>query len=235
MVYRRRHYPAVLAGATLLAGIAGIVNLVGLLSVTGIATSHMTGAVSALSLSLVGGHILEIERLILIILSFLLGALISGFSTGSHRLDFRRRYGLLLILEATLLMIAERCYDSTFIVPAEALTAMACGLQNAMVTTVSGAVVRTTHLTGIITDLGIQLGRLIRGDGWQPAQFILHAGILAGFFLGGMAGAWGYSILGSRILQLVAGLLFGGGLVYFILRRQIMRNRNQGEALRAKD
>lgn len=225
MVFRRTHFPAVLAGAILLAGIAGIVNLVGLLSVTGIATSHMTGTVSALSFSLVAGKVLEIQRLVLIVLSFLLGAVISGFSTGSQRLDFRRRYGLLLILESTMLLAAERCYAFSFSMPAEALTAMACGLQNAMVTTVSGAVVRTTHLTGIVTDLGIQLGRLIRGEGWQPPQFFLHAGILSGFFLGGMAGAFAYSFLGSRVLLLAAGLLFVGGLLYFLLRRRIIRDR----------
>jgi uncharacterized membrane protein YoaK (UPF0700 family) len=43
-----------------------------------------------------------------------------------------------------------------------ALLCMAMGMQNSLVTRLSGAVVRTTHLTGIITDLGIESARWFR-------------------------------------------------------------------------
>ena len=44
------------------------------------------------------------------------------------------------------------------------LASAACGLQNALATTYSGAIVRTTHVTGIFTDLGIMLGAIFRGQ-----------------------------------------------------------------------
>ena len=61
------------------------------------------------------------------------------------------------------------------------LAAMACGLQNAMVTTYSGALVRTTHLSGMFTDLGIGLGHLLRGLPLPVRRLSLSALIIGGF------------------------------------------------------
>ena len=69
--------------------------------------------------------------------------------------------------------------------------AMACGLQNAMATTFSGAVVRTTHLSGsMFTDLGIGLGHLLRGLPLQVRRLTLSGLIISGFLAGGVIGAW---------------------------------------------
>lgn len=51
--------------------------------------------------------------------------------------------------------------------------AVACGMQNGMVTTWSGAVVRTTHFTGTITDTGLVIGHWLRyklnlKEEWEP-------------------------------------------------------------------
>uniref|UniRef100_UPI002E245368 YoaK family protein n=1 Tax=Marinobacter sp. OP 3.4 TaxID=3076501 RepID=UPI002E245368 len=65
----------------------------------------------------------------------------------------------------------------------------ACGLQNAMATQYSGAVVRTTHLTGIFTDLGIMLGAFLRGEGFDRRKALLFLIIISGFIAGGTLGA----------------------------------------------
>ena len=74
-----------------------------------------------------------------------------------------RRYGVALCVEGGLLLTA--CYllnlNSLY---GQYCASAACGLQNAMITTFSGAVVRTTHMTGIVTDLGLMIGAKLRGE-----------------------------------------------------------------------
>ncbi|MCB1167344.1 MAG: DUF1275 domain-containing protein [Leptospiraceae bacterium] len=218
MVNRWKYYPAALLGAVFLAGIAGAVNLVGLLSVSRAATSHMTGTVTTLSIAIADATFSEVQRLSILLLAFCSGATVSGFATGSSRLDFRKRYGFLMLIEGALLLIGEQFYATARPVYAEWFTAIACGLQNGMVTTISGAIVRTTHLTGIVTDLGVQFGRILRGEEWQLRRMLLHAGIFLGFLAGGILGALAYPDYGPRILIPVSVLLLCVGCSYFLLR-----------------
>lgn len=91
---------------------------------------------------------------------------------------------------------------------------MACGLQNAMATSYSGAVIRTTHLTGVVTDLGIACGHWLRGQPVDRARFRLHAVLLLGFFSGGVLGAIGYHNIGYNTLLFPAALTGFAGLLY---------------------
>ena len=82
------------------------------------------------------------------------------------------------------------------------------GLQNAIITKISAAQIRTTHVTGMVTDIGIELGKLVyrnRRRGEPPVRADLgKLGMLAGlvglFFAGGMLGAAGYLTLGFPVL-----------------------------------
>jgi hypothetical protein len=51
----------------------------------------------------------------------------------------------------------------------------------------SGAVVRTSHMSGIVTDLGTFLGQWLRGAAADFRRVRLHAALFAGFFGGGIA------------------------------------------------
>jgi uncharacterized membrane protein YoaK (UPF0700 family) len=79
------------------------------------------------------------------------------------------------------------------------------GLQNAVVTKLSHGVIRTTHLTGIVTDLGIEIGKLLywnrHADAAGPvladrARMAVLAGLLGCFLCGGITGAFGFKLLG---------------------------------------
>src|SRR3990167_2066442 len=80
------------------------------------------------------------------------------------------------------------------------------GLQNALITKLSRAEIRTTHITGIVTDIGIELGKLFY---WNRRKVGHQIGVVADrqrlrvlallglyFFLGGLAGAFGFNRLG---------------------------------------
>ena len=96
------------------------------------------------------------------LLSFLLGAILSGYIIGQKSLKLGRRYGSALYIEATLLLISYFLYKEHDYL-GQLTAAMACGLQNAMVATYSGAVIRTTHLTGLTSDMGATIGNWLAG------------------------------------------------------------------------
>ena len=89
------------------------------------------------------------------------------------------------------------------------------GLQNAVITKISQARIRTTHLTGLITDLGIELGKLLyvnRHPDMAPVQadrkrLKVHAQLVASFLVGGVAGALGFKYLGYISTVPLAALL----------------------------
>jgi len=94
------------------------------------------------------------------------------------------------------------------------------GLQNAIITKISDAVIRTTHLTGMVTDIGISLGRIAstwgRGDNqfldYEMTKLRLHSSLIALFLAGGITGALGFKHIGFLFtLPLAAVLLLPCG------------------------
>lgn len=94
--------------------------------------------------------------------SFVAGTVLSGILIQDSALQLGRRYGIALLLESILLCIAVPLLKRNDIFGIYSASC-ACGLQNAMVSTYSGAVIRTTHFSGMFTDLGIFLGHALRG------------------------------------------------------------------------
>ena len=101
----------------------------------------------------------------------------------------------------------------------------ACGLQDSLVTTYSGAVIRTTHVTGIFTDLGIMLGAKLRGEAFDNRKAFLFLLIIVGFIVGGTLGAYGFSHLEFDALFIPAGMCVLLALSYSIYTSRI-RNIN---------
>nr|WP_294841174.1 YoaK family protein [uncultured Methylotenera sp.] len=175
-------------GGFFLAFIAGSVNAIALLGFNHQGVSHLTGSSSLLSVELAGGNFSDAIHLAVILVSFVIGAAVSGFVIGNESLKLGRRYSVALFFEAFLLLLAMQLLNqgSNF---GHYLASAACGLQNAMTSTFSGAVVRTTHVTGLFTDLGITLGLWFRGQRADTRRVILYGTLISGFILGGVLGA----------------------------------------------
>ncbi|WP_417595081.1 YoaK family protein [Oceanospirillum sp.] len=174
------------AGAFVLAFIAGSVNAVGLLGFKHQAVSHVSGTATLLG-TLLADSPLDALHLAGVIVSFLLGATLSGLLLNDNSLKLGRHYDSLLLIEA-LFLLATLWFLNEGQLYGHYLASAACGLQNALATTYSGAVVRTTHMSGIVTDLGIMLGQGLKRRGFDKRKAILFLLLIAGFISGGTAG-----------------------------------------------
>jgi uncharacterized membrane protein YoaK (UPF0700 family) len=220
----KHHTPGwIYAGGLLLAAVAGCVNAVAVGSVFHPVT-HMSGTVFSVSYELAHGNRDVALRAAAVVVSFFLGATLSGLLIRQSTLQAGQRYGVALLLESGLL-VGSWLGVRSGVVLGEVLAAMACGLQNALATSYSGAVVRTTHMTGIITDLGIAAGHWLARHPVEWFRVRLHLVILLGFASGGAVGAFGFTVFGVDTLLFPAGTVLVAGLVYTI-RRRLQRQRH---------
>jgi uncharacterized membrane protein YoaK (UPF0700 family) len=206
--------------------VAGAINAGGFLAV-GQYTSHMSGILSSMADSTAVGS-LELAGLgLAAFLPFVAGAACSAMLINwGRRHHLGSRYAMPLMLEAFLLLgfgvLGWLAHPSPgFVVVAVPLLCFIMGLQNATVTKISGARMRTTHVTGIVTDIGIELGKLIYWNRNRDKPDIVLADrgklrllalLLASFFIGGVTGALGFSQVGflfslpfALLLLLLAG------------------------------
>lgn len=198
--------------ATVLAFVAGAINAGGLLAI-GQYTSHMTGIVSAIADNLVLGVFGAVGAGVVALLAFTAGAACSAILINWGRRNFRtRQYAYPLALEAVLLLAFGALGSASGVVPqliglAAPLLCFIMGLQNATISKLSGSRIRTTHVTGMVTDIGIEIGKALywNRDLSVPEPLRVKADrkklgtlarILGMFLLGGIVGALGFAHVG---------------------------------------
>ncbi|HEX3596644.1 MAG TPA: YoaK family protein [Polyangiaceae bacterium] len=157
---------AQLAGC--LAFVAGYVNSGGFVLI-GSFTSHVTGNLGRLGNDVALGNPTAALFAGFMVVAFFVGGFVSSLVLESlARVNVPRAYGIALALEGTLLLAfifiagLGRATLPRVLDAEGAVLSAAMGVQNALVTRLSGAVVRTTHLTGVVTDLSIEIARWYR-------------------------------------------------------------------------
>lgn len=160
-----------------------------------------------------------------------MGAFTSSLIIGNNKFQIGRRYGVVLACESLAIFMAFLLYDvgaknCNFII------SFALGMQNAMCTEYSGAVLRTTHMTGIVTDIGMLLAKFVRkvykilktpngkdiywleissksfwadSDLWKLKVF---CPLLLGFVIGACLGQWAFDTVHTNSL-VISGVLVG--------------------------
>ncbi|MDB5743026.1 MAG: hypothetical protein JWR68_1341 [Polaromonas sp.] len=231
----------------LLAFNAGAVNAGGFL-VVAMYTSHMTGFASLLADNLVLGNTALVLGAVGTLLAFTTGAAVTAILVNWARQHaLRSEYALPLLLEAALLLVfgllgATLNRQTPFAVPLTVLVlAFTMGLQNALVSKISSSQIRTTHMTGIVTDIGIELGKLFYWNrtGSPPESRVranriklrLLVTLLGAFVAGGIVGAAGFKYIGFIWVVPLALLLLAlclPPLYSDLLRMRRRRNIPQG-------
>ncbi|MDG3087972.1 YoaK family protein [Vibrio hannami] len=190
-------------GAFILAFIAGNINVIGLLGFEHQAVSHISGTVTLVGSSLFESSYTHTFHLLGVLLAFYLGASVPGYLVHGTTLKLGKHYDTVLFAEAILIFVAFYLLSSGSQLGHFAASA-ACGMQNGLATTYSGAIVRTTHLTGIFTDLGLMLGARLRGNKFDKRKAILFLFIICGFVSGSVLGAFLYKTLQFKALLVPA-------------------------------
>ena len=211
-----------------LAGVAGALNTAGFYAV-GFYSSNMTGNVSALADHLGIGDLATAGPYLAVVVTFVAGATVSTLMINAGRRHLAGIYAISILVEA-LLMAALGCAALWLPEMRRGPTlafglSFLMGLQNAVVTRISNARVRTTHVTGMVTDIGIELANALdlagrRGQEAEAAanreRLWLHGQTVLAFLGGGVVGVATFRAAGVLLLFGTAAVLLaisGFGLV----------------------
>lgn len=190
--------------------IAGATNAGGFLAV-GQYTSHMTGLLSSVADNLALGQFGLVMASLAAIAAFVGGAMTTAMMVNwSLRRQLRSTFARPLVVEAGLLLVfglfgaAINLHAGLFAPLTVLVLCFIMGLQNAVITKISNAEIRTTHVTGLVTDIGIEMGKLFYFNrAGAPVKVManrrklkIHLSLTAAFFIGGLLGALGFKVWG---------------------------------------
>lgn len=216
--------------ASLLSFVAGMVNVAGFLAVQKL-TTNVTGHFAffvdeVFKLNLWDGFIY-----FLYIFFFFLGSFFSNLIVEIvSKVNDRLIYTIPIIIES-IILISVAIFGQRLVLETPNILAFlllfAMGLQNSLVTTISSATVRTTHLTGLFTDLGIELSQLFFYKLKEQKEKLyssikLRLTIISFFFLGGLIGGIFYSTIKLYVLAIAASFLLIG-LIYDDIKLKFAR------------
>lgn len=209
--------------ATLLSFVAGFVNVTGFVSISKL-TTNVTGHFAFFIDDIYHLKFQDAIIFFLLIFSFFLGAFISNFTVEWILSKGKKNiFNIPVIFEISILLTISIFggymvnYHPNFIAISLLL---AMGMQNALVTKISNAIVRTTHLTGLFTDLGIEVSQLFFSPTETNRKKLLETiklrlRIILFFFFGGVTAGIVYNYFGIVSLIIPSTLLILG-LLYDI-------------------
>ncbi len=229
-----------------LSAIAGFVNSASFFLV-GAFTSHVTGNVGRLANDIAVGHPLSALTALVLIGAFFAGAFLASMAIESQFFGpLPSTYGTLMVFEAATLVAFVSLVREGETVAKDLPALLLCGamgLQNSLVTRLSDAVVRTTHLTGVVTDLGIEAARWFRymrigiskrlaigpSAAVRPSvpKIVLLLTIVGGFTTGSVAGALSTARFGRFALLFPAVVLGASGIYGMVTGRAITRKERR--------
>jgi uncharacterized membrane protein YoaK (UPF0700 family) len=217
--------------AVLLCLNAGFINGAGFLAFA-VLTTNVTGHAALLAVYVATGKGRAARMVGLWLLLFLSGAFSSAFYIRKFGRERPWAYSfpiLAIILVLLFVLYYGRGFDHSLVQTEYFAGSLlfAMGMQNALVSMISGSVVRTTHLTGMVTDLGIDLSEAAvqrRPVDPELRQSIYLRLYIIGFFLaGGIGGGllfslWGYRAFAVPVLLLLIALVYDYARVYVVRR-----------------
>lgn len=172
----------------------GYINSVCLASLLKSPVGYVTGNLTLVGESIENGQPVLLFHLIVLVFCFLIGSVISGLVIEGQNYKIDRRYSFSLILQciaviAATLLLLFNCYQASY------LLAATMGMQNAMISHYGSALIRTTHMTGTTTDLGVLISQWLKGHAIPTWKIKLYLNLIVGFASGAIAGALAYPAL----------------------------------------
>lgn len=203
--------------ATMLSLVAGMVNITGVLALKTL-TTNVTGHFAYFAEEFLKEHYAAALTFLVFTGFFLLGSFTSNFLA---ELLLKKRPNLAhvfpILIEMIILLVVgwlgTSCSLATGLGKTMAfLLLFAMGMQNSLVTKISQSTVRTTHLTGLFTDLGIELSQLFFYKKPEEVKRLrtniyLRLSIITFFFIGCVVGGMLYMRYQMKALYVAAFVL----------------------------
>jgi hypothetical protein len=173
------------------------------------AVAAVTASWTNSALGAAGGNMSQFGYLAKVIVSFLSGSAIAAFlNPKPTQFEIKTSsYGLPLAIGAGLLVVASHLLKTTDTVKtAFLLCAMANGIQNSVTSTMTGNLCRSSHYSGITSDMGTFIGQILGGNKANVYKLKVFMALSACFWAGGYIA---YSVgkeFGSSSLLFAAGL-----------------------------
>ena len=201
----------------LLTFIAGFLNGVFFI-IAGTAVSHHTGTITRVALTLSQGAVAEAAAFLLLILSFYIGACISGMLFHKSDCTFSKRYGILLLVFSTVFFAIAVLRPPLQIVLI--ITCVILGIQNGMFIPYDGILIRTSHFSGYLTDAGLAMGKVMRGKRQELRRGVHYLSGIVCFAAGAAASTFMPSI---AFFYIIAVFYFFTAVFYFNFRNAIAK------------
>lgn len=222
--------------AIVLSFVAGIVNITGYLAFKQL-TTNVTGHFALFIYDVADFNFWKGTIYFLYIFSFLFGSFLSSFLIEKYRENKQLNVFLLPTIIECMVLISIGIVSNFIEIKYPNLIVccllFAMGLQNSFVTKISNAIVRTTHLTGLFTDLGIDISQLffLKKDLERQkikANIKLRIYIISFFFTGGLVGWIFYSKFNFKLNTLILGaIILIASLFYDDLRYKLIKTKRK--------
>jgi uncharacterized membrane protein YoaK (UPF0700 family) len=231
-VDKREDFIYIIMGGFTLAACAGFVNAVAMLSSFAITVSHLTGVSTRLGFSLCHFDFSTAIYQFSIVLFYCFGCVLVGSFISNQRFYYSRKYGIFLIFESAIIAIA-----ATLFLQENKLgiyfAAFGMGVQNSLFSNFSGAVVRTTHVTGLVTDIGLLFGHWIRfkeppKELWRLKVFVP---LYVGYVFGALLAGWFFSFLGVKAMYIPCIFLCATGVIWTLWRMKYKLTKAEKHAI----
>ncbi|WP_114751401.1 YoaK family protein [Pleomorphovibrio marinus] len=210
---------------------AGAVNVASVIAFFAF-TSNVTGHVAIFAEELVKGHWHQVFIVLIWLLLFLFGAFAANFIISSvvkkgKYFSNSAPIFLEIVVLAFITVYGHFYYQETLRETEWLIGGLlfCMGLQNGMVSTISGGVVKTTHVTGLFTDLGAELSQWLHPITPRTKvlkdRLKLRLYILSYYILGGLVG--GYFFLLIDFLAFIMVILVLIFVIYYDMSRVVTK------------
>lgn len=213
----------------LLSAIAGFMNATSIILFSA-TSSHHTGNLTHGMIALLEGNYEKFIHLLIILLAFFLGSLLSGFLFPTQVFKLTRRYGYIQLVSAFAIAVGSFVLKDPLW---QSLgTAIILGLQNGMFVYYKGMIVRTTHMSGNLTDAGLAIGRSLAGkrsELWKARFQLMN---ISSFAIGALVGSFLLIRTEVNIWFVASSLYLVSGILYFLLYHHVNYLKLRNEQLK---
>lgn len=197
--------------------VAGIVNVAGVIAFLAF-TTNITGHVALLARKVTARDIEEVITVFVWLLMFFLGAFVSHFLVRTfERKSLYMAHAMPIFTEMLILLFVafygNHFFDGTDLEREVIIGAMlfAMGLQNSLVSTISGGLIKSSHLTGLFTDIGADVAEWIHPQTAKTDvvknRLYVRFTVLGFYFIGALAGGYFFELFNFKVFYFVPVIL----------------------------